>query len=111
MRHSKIYSDGYTNKADWRRHNVDLLVKQIHDALEATNPKLKFGISPFGVWRNKDRDAEGSKTFGALASYDDLFADSRKWVKEGWVDYIAPQVYFSSGFQQSTLQESCGLVD
>ncbi len=94
------YSDGYTNKADWRRHNVDLLVKQIHEALEALNPKLKFGISPFGVWRNKDRDAEGSKTFGALASYDDLFADSRRWVKEGWIDYIAPQVYFSSGFNR-----------
>jgi uncharacterized lipoprotein YddW (UPF0748 family) len=91
---------GYNSKADWRRNNIDLLVKQIHDSLDAQNPRIKFGISPFGVWRNKDMDAEGSKTKGALASYDDLFADSRKWVKEGWVDYIAPQVYFSSGFQR-----------
>ncbi|WP_229215214.1 glycoside hydrolase family 10 protein [Dyadobacter bucti] len=92
------YGAGYAKKADWRRHNIDLLVKQIHDALTAVNPRLKFGISPFGVWRNKGTDPEGSNTYGALASYDDLFADSRKWVKEGWMDYIAPQIYFSSGF-------------
>ena len=92
------YGRGFTNKNDWRRNNVDLLVKQIHDALMQVNPKIKFGISPCGVWRNKGTDSEGSKTYGALASYDDLFADSRKWVREGWVDYIAPQVYFSSKF-------------
>lgn len=92
------YGRGFATKADWRRNNVDLLVKQIHDALMATNPRIKFGISPCGVWRNKGTDSEGSKTYGALASYDDLFADSRKWVREGWVDYIAPQVYFSSKF-------------
>jgi uncharacterized lipoprotein YddW (UPF0748 family) len=94
----KQYGQGFASKADWRRNNVDLLVKQIHDALMAANPRIKFGISPCGVWRNKGTDAEGSKTYGALASYDDLFADSRKWVREGWVDYIAPQVYFSSKF-------------
>ncbi|WP_229252880.1 glycoside hydrolase family 10 protein [Dyadobacter helix] len=92
------YGQDFESKADWRRHNINMLVKQIHDALQEVKPKLKFGISPFGVWRNKDSDAEGSKTYGALASYDDLFADSRKWAKEGWVDYIAPQLYFSSGF-------------
>ncbi len=94
------YGSDFANKADWRRHNVDLLVKQIHDALHEVNPKLKFGISPFGVWRNRNTDPSGSQTQGGLASYDDLFADSRKWVKEGWVDYIAPQVYFSSGFKK-----------
>jgi len=94
----KKYGQGFASKADWRRNNIDLLVKQIHDALHELKPKLKFGISPCGVWRNKGKDPEGSKTYGALASYDDLFADSRKWIKEGWVDYIAPQVYFSSGF-------------
>ena len=94
------YGQGFSSKADWRRNNIDLLVKQIHDALMIVKPRLKFGISPFGVWRNKDADKEGSKTYGALASYDDLFADSRKWVQEGWIDYIAPQVYFSSGFSK-----------
>jgi uncharacterized lipoprotein YddW (UPF0748 family) len=92
------YGRGFTNKADWRRNNINLLVEQIHNALQEVNPRLKFGISPCGVWRNKGTDPEGSKTYGALASYDDLYADSRKWMKEGWIDYIAPQVYFSSGF-------------
>ena len=94
------YGKEFASKADWRRNNINLLVKQIHDALQEVNPRLKFGISPCGVWRNKGTDPEGSKTYGALASYDDLFADSRKWIKEGWVDYIAPQVYFSSGFNR-----------
>ncbi len=92
------YGQGFKNKADWRRNNINLLVKQIHEALAVVKPRLKFGISPCAVWRNKGTDPEGSKTYGALGSYDDLFADSRKWVQEGWIDYIAPQVYFSSGF-------------
>ncbi|PWJ59841.1 uncharacterized lipoprotein YddW (UPF0748 family) [Dyadobacter jejuensis] len=94
------YGADFDSKADWRRHNIDLLVKQIHDALYELNPRLKFGISPFGVWRNRSVDPKGSNTQGGLSSYDDLFADSRKWVKEGWVDYIAPQIYFSSGFKK-----------
>jgi uncharacterized lipoprotein YddW (UPF0748 family) len=94
------YGQGFSNKGDWRRNNIDLLVKQIHDALMVVRPRVKFGISPFAVWRNKASDTEGSKTYGALASYDDLFADSRKWVQEGWIDYIAPQIYFSSGFNK-----------
>jgi uncharacterized lipoprotein YddW (UPF0748 family) len=94
------YGQGFASKADWRRHNIDLLIKQIHDALAEVNPRLKFGISPFGVWRNRRTADEGSETYGGLASYDDLFADTRKWIKEGWIDYIAPQVYFSSGFNK-----------
>ncbi|GAB2794953.1 glycoside hydrolase family 10 protein [Rhabdobacter roseus] len=94
------YGQGFANKNDWRRHNINLLIQQIHEALEALNPRLKFGISPFGVWRNHREDANGSETFGGLASYDHLYADTRKWLMEGWVDYIAPQVYFSSGFKK-----------
>ncbi|GAB3180242.1 glycoside hydrolase family 10 protein [Telluribacter humicola] len=96
----KKYGQGFFNKADWRRHNVDLLIKQIHDALMEVNPRLKFGISPFGVWRNRNATPDGSETYGGLTSYDDLFADTRKWIKEGWIDYVAPQVYFSSGFNK-----------
>jgi uncharacterized lipoprotein YddW (UPF0748 family) len=94
------YGQGFASKAEWRRNNIDILIKQIHDGLNAVKPRVKFGISPFGVWRNRASDTEGSKTYGALASYDDLYADSRKWVKEGWIDYIAPQIYFSSGFNK-----------
>lgn len=91
------YGEGFTKIEDWRRNNVNLLVKDLSDAIKREKPYIKFGISPFGVWRNKDRDREGSNTNGALSSYDDLYADSRLWAQAGWVDYTAPQVYWSFG--------------
>ena len=94
------YGQGFASKADWRRHNVNLLIEQIHNALAAARPRVKFGISPFGVWRNRRDDPSGSNTTGGLTSYDHLFADTRKWLQEGWIDYMAPQVYFSSGFSK-----------
>ncbi len=94
------YGKGYAGKADWRRANVDQLIKAVHEAIQKTNPKVKFGISPFGVWRNRRDTPEGSETTGGLTSYDHLYADARKWLKEGWLDYIVPQVYFSFGFRR-----------
>lgn len=102
------YGKGFANKADWRRHNIDLLIKQIHDALEEVNPRLKFGVSPVGVWRNRRDDVNGSETTGGLTAYDHLYADGRKWIKEGWVDYIVPQIYFSTGFKKNPFKN---LVD
>ncbi len=96
----RLYGEGFKNKADWRRNNTDLLIEQIYKALLKENPRIKFGISPFGVWRNKRDDPDGSETTGGLASYDHLYADARKWLKEGWIDYIIPQVYFSFGFKR-----------
>jgi uncharacterized lipoprotein YddW (UPF0748 family) len=58
---------------------------------------VKFGISPFGIWRNDTTDPKGSPTHG-LQSYDEIYADSRRWVREGWLDYIAPQLYWNIGF-------------
>jgi uncharacterized lipoprotein YddW (UPF0748 family) len=88
------YPDGYTNINDWRRNNVNLLIKQLDDSIHFYKNYVKFGISPFGIWRNKSEDSLGSATSG-LSNYAELFADSRKWVQEGWVDYINPQIYFS----------------
>ncbi|MGW5415964.1 family 10 glycosylhydrolase [Actinomadura geliboluensis] len=91
----KAYGKG-EKRADWRRRNVDTLVeslsRQIHDA----KPWVRFGISPFGVWRNKSSDPAGSPT-RALQSYDDIYADTRKWIKKGWIDYITPQLYWPIG--------------
>jgi len=92
----KAYSDNYTNINDWRRHNVDTLIQMLNDSIHKHKPRVKFGISPFGVWQNKFQDPEGSDTHG-LPSYLELFADSRKWIKEGWIDYINPQIYFPIG--------------
>ena len=91
----KKYGYAFTRIEDWRRDNVNRLIRDISEAIKKEKPQVKFGISPFAVWRSKDRDPEGSRTNGALSSYDDLYADSRLWAREGWVDYTLPQVYFS----------------
>lgn len=86
------------SRDDWRRSNVDELIVQLRDSIRAQKSYVKFGISPFGVWRNLKDDPSGSATSGGLTTYDHLYADSRKWVKEGWIDYIVPQVYFGTEF-------------
>lgn len=87
------YGKGFANIDDWRRNNVDLLIQSLSEHIHAEKKHVKFGISPFGIWRNKAQDPEGSESNG-LSGYSALFADARKWVREGWVDYINPQVYF-----------------
>lgn len=88
------YGSGFANISDWRRNNVDLLIKMVNDSVHYYKKHIKFGVSPFGIWRNFREDTLGSKTNG-LSNYGELYADSRKWIKEGWVDYINPQIYFT----------------
>jgi uncharacterized lipoprotein YddW (UPF0748 family) len=90
------YGAGFATKADWRRNNIDLLVKEMGEKIHAAKPWVKFGISPFGIWRNRAADPLGSDTNGTQ-SYDANFADTRRWVKEEWIDYIVPQVYWHIG--------------
>lgn len=82
------------NKADWRRHNVDMLIQQLHDTMRATKPWVRFGVSPFGIWRNKKNDPRGSNSSG-LQNYDDLYADVLLWSDKGWIDYVVPQLYWN----------------
>lgn len=82
------------NRGDWRRHNVDLLIEQLYKTIKETKPWVRFGISPFGIWRNKRTDPRGSESTG-LQNYDDLYADVLLWDSKGWVDYIVPQLYWS----------------
>jgi len=88
-----------SGRDDWRRNNVDLIIKQLHDSIKSIKPWLEFGISPFGVWRNRDRDPGGSATRAGQTNYDDLFADILKWQEEGWIDYVAPQLYWHIGME------------
>jgi uncharacterized lipoprotein YddW (UPF0748 family) len=91
------YGNGM-NKDDWRRSNVDSIILMLSTAIKKENPKCQFGISPFGVWRNEDKDpVNGSKTKGAQTNYDDLYADILLWLKNGWIDYVAPQLYWEFG--------------
>jgi uncharacterized lipoprotein YddW (UPF0748 family) len=91
----KKFGRGFDNIGDWRRHNINLLIKDISKSISEEKKWVKFGISPFGVWRNASVDKQGSATEGGQTSYDNLYADTRKWAKYGWIDYIAPQVYFA----------------
>ncbi len=87
------YGRGWGNKGDWRRHNVDLLIEQMHRTMAQVKPWVRLGISPFGIWRNKKSDADGSDTNG-LQCYDALYADCPRWTALGWVDYMVPQLYW-----------------
>jgi uncharacterized lipoprotein YddW (UPF0748 family) len=92
------YGGRFATIADWRRDNVNLLVSELDRRIHATKPWVKFGISPFGVWRNEATDPSGSDTQAGVQDFDDLYADTRTWIRHGWIDYIAPQVYWNIGF-------------
>lgn len=90
------YPRGFTVKADWRRDNVNLLIQRVYDSIKTIKPWVKFGVSPSGIYRNSTNPAIGTPTSG-LEHYTTLFADTRRWLQEGWVDYIMPQVYWWIG--------------
>ncbi|MGW1010815.1 glycoside hydrolase family 10 protein [Streptomyces termitum] len=91
------HGGGFADRGDWRRHNTDLLVSEMGARIKAVKPRVEFGISPFGVWRNRSADPEGSDTRAGVGTYDDLYADTRKWVRERWIDHIVPQLYWHIG--------------
>lgn len=91
------HGEGFTNRDDWRRNNVNLFVSALSANIRSTKPHVKLGISPFGVWRNRDKDPDGSPTRGGQTNYDDLFADVVLWMKRGWIDYLMPQLYWERG--------------
>jgi uncharacterized lipoprotein YddW (UPF0748 family) len=92
----KLYGKGL-NKEDWRRSNVDSIILSLAKTIKKTKPWVKFGISPFGVWRNSDKDERGSNTKAGQTNYDDLYADILLWLQKGWIDYVAPQLYWEFG--------------
>lgn len=92
----KAYGEGFEDIHDWRRHNLDLFIQDLSAQIEAVKPWVKFGISPVGIWRNKTDDPRGSRTSSSYTAYDMLHADVRFWLVKGWIDYVAPQLYWST---------------
>ena len=90
------FGGGFSNKGDWRRSNVNVLIKKLHETIREIKPWVKFRVSPFGIYRNESSDPLGSKTKG-LQNYDDLYADVLLWAREGWIDYNIPQIYWHIG--------------
>ena len=91
------YPRGFEDIQDWRRNNVNMAIQDIHRTIKECRDNVEFGISPFGVWRNAKVDSTGSKTTAGITNYDDLYADIRLWIKEGWIDYVLPQLYWEIG--------------
>ncbi len=89
------------NLDDWRRQNVNLIIKELYTNIKSIKPWVQFGISPFGVWRNKSTDPRGSDTDAGQTNYDDLYADILLWLKEGWLDYVLPQAYWHIGHEKA----------
>ncbi|MFF9626001.1 glycoside hydrolase family 10 protein [Streptomyces griseosporeus] len=92
------HGGGFPSRGAWRRDNIDRLVRETAARIAQVRPGTRFGISPFGVWRNAAVDPLGSDTRAGVQTYDDLYADTRKWVRGGWIDYLVPQLYWNIGF-------------
>ncbi len=90
------YGNGM-NKEDWRRSNTDSIIVMLGKAIKEEKKFCRFGISPFGIWRNVSKDSLGSNTKAGQTNYDDLYADIVLWLKNGWIDYVVPQLYFEFG--------------
>lgn len=95
----------FARKDDWRRDNISAFVRTLSQNIKQAKPYVKFGISPFGVWRNKSADPTGSATNAGQTNYDDLYADTRTWLANNWLDYIAPQIYWNVGFPAAPYEE------
>lgn len=97
----KLYNPNQLgNKGDWRRSNINAFVQELGEAIDQVKPNVAYGISPFGVWRNKSSDLTGSDTKAGITAYDSTYADVRAWIKHEWIDYVVPQIYWSMSRQE-----------
>ncbi len=100
-----FYPNGYPLKegetqdgqqANQRRANVNDMIRRVHETIQSIKPEVAFGVSPMGIWKNKGSDSTGSDTKGAEGYYA-VYGDVRTWIKNGYVDYIVPQIYWARG--------------
>src|SRR5690348_17076634 len=90
-------SGGTLTRDDWRRHNVELLVEELYHGVHATKPWVRFGVSPIGIWR----PGNPPSVVPGFDAYQEIYADTRKWLRNGWVDYWVPQLYWAIDSPQS----------
>ncbi|MCL2361136.1 MAG: family 10 glycosylhydrolase [Defluviitaleaceae bacterium] len=89
---------GGMNIHDWRRENINEMIRLLQATVRNLDPDVRFGVSPRAIWMNRSNDPRGSDTRGS-ESFHSQYADTRRWVLEGWVDYIVPQIYWYFGFE------------
>jgi uncharacterized lipoprotein YddW (UPF0748 family) len=91
------YGQGFAEIGDWRRENINQFIRSVHEGVKAEKSHVRFGVSPFGIWRSKALDPNGFETTSTTSSYESTYADTLLWVRNGWIDYIAPQIYWNFG--------------
>lgn len=91
------YGSGYKDIGDWRRDNINKFLKELSSKIKQQKPQVKFGVSPFGIWRNKSTEVPNGSETNGLTSYNATYADSLKWINENYIDYIIPQIYWNFG--------------
>ncbi len=90
------YGKDFSDINAWRRNNVDNTIESLRHTIKSSKPWLQFGISPFGVWRNKEDDPKGSDSRAGITNYDGLHADILLWMENKWIDYVVPQLYWGT---------------
>jgi uncharacterized lipoprotein YddW (UPF0748 family) len=88
---------GSLTKADWRRGNVNTLIRELSQTVHSARPGLQFGVSPFGIYTK----GAPSEVKAGVDQYHELFSDPVTWMRQGWVDYLAPQLYWKNAGPQS----------
>jgi len=99
------YKGKFTYIDDWRRNNVNTLIREVSENVHSINPRIKFGISPYAIWREKSVSADGSDSRVGQSCYDHLYADVRLWLQKGWIDYVAPQLYQHTKFEPAPFKK------
>ncbi len=85
-------AEGFTNRDAWRRDNIDQFIQSLYKSVKAEKPAMLVGISPFGIWRSGT-----PRGITGLDAFSEIYADSRRWLEQGWLDYITPQLYWEVG--------------
>jgi uncharacterized lipoprotein YddW (UPF0748 family) len=101
----QVFGGMYKNKEEWRRQNVTDFIRRVHSEVKKIKPYLKFGVSPFGIWQNKSEHPEGSETKAKLSAYRHVYADAKLWVERKLLDYICPQMYFSTADKNAPFEK------
>ncbi|WGV24787.1 glycoside hydrolase family 10 protein [Halotia branconii] len=90
-----LHSGGKQSRDDWRRENINTFIQRLYQTIKASKPWVKVGISPFGVWQpGYPQQVVSRSNSHAFNAYRQIYADSRKWLQNGWLDYLAPQLYW-----------------
>ncbi|MCG8580802.1 MAG: family 10 glycosylhydrolase [Bacteroidales bacterium] len=96
VEYARYGSSAFDDINAWRRHNVDNTIQSLQLTIRSVKPWMQFGVSPFGVWRNKSDDPRGSESRAGTTNYDGLHADVLLWMQNKWIDYVVPQLYWGT---------------